>query len=317
MSLRDYAGQYAVDIPSATRSAEVTVAFAFDRGYLPLFHVAASSLARSGNFLDSEVVIYTDDTAVTEDPLVRSVADRVTVLTGSKKETLHGLAQHSIRRSEREAWNKGTFLKWMVFEEQQNPTTVFLDVDMIFLRRFDARLLEDSTADFNACPQFMYRLLKDKQGEHLPLEKKWRIIEKALAADYSGRLSRRINSGVMVLREPLLSEEFFEEITAFAAERQQINEQGHFSEYFKLHAERRTMLPYGYNYQDEFIGALKDWEEQRKLLEKISVIHYAGSPKPWQKTLGPEARPTSSLWHWHATQSGADVRELMGVQPVG
>ncbi|WP_147105096.1 glycosyltransferase [Nesterenkonia populi] len=316
MTLRNYADHYGVEVDPKIRSEDVTIAFAFDAGYLPLFQVAAYSLAQSKNFLDSEVVIYTDDPVVADDPMVKITADRISMLEGERRERLYGLAENSIHREDRAQWNKGTFLKWMMFEEQNNPTAVFLDVDMIFLRSFDEKLLQAATADFNAAPQFMYRLLKDEAGEHLPLSRKWEVMNAALAADYSGRLATNVNSGLMVIREPMLSRAFFDEITAFASQSRRTNEQSHFTAYFKKHPERLKMISYAFNHQDEYIGALRDWEAMKELMEKISVIHYAGKPKPWHRRLSDVPRPTSSLWHWHATASGADVRPLMGVPAV-
>lgn len=284
-------------------SPDVTLAFALDHGYLELFKVCLRSLAHSGNFLDCPIVVYTDDPAVLADPVVQAVVDRPVLLEGARRDRLHHLADISVRRRGRAEWNKGTFLKWACFEPQATERLVFLDVDMIFLRRFDTELVAAATTPFACCPQFRESMLKTKDGERRTAEERLPELKNALAARYEGKLRTNVNSGVLVLGPEMLTEAFFDEITEFASRTRRTNEQLHFTAWFADRADQMLMLPAIYNFQETHLVRIP-WEEQQRLLKSINVLHFAGTPKPW--TSLPENanfRPSSALWHWHRSMA--------------
>ena len=300
-------------------SPDVSLAFALDGGYLELFKVCLRSLAHSGNFLDCPIVLYTDDPAVLDDPVVKEVVDRPVLLGGARRDVLHGLAETSVRQRDRASWNRGTFLKWAVFEPQPTRRLVFLDVDMIFLRRFDTALLDAATAPFSCCPQFRQSMTKSDDGELLAANVRLANFHDALAGRYSGKLCTNVNSGLMVLDGAFLTDAFFDEITEFAAQKRQINEQLHFTSYFMDRPEELRMMTAGYNFQETYL-IRTSWKDQQALMKSIDVLHYAGSPKPWNSVPNrANFRPSSAVWHWHRSMAQPlfDARTASRPRPPG
>jgi lipopolysaccharide biosynthesis glycosyltransferase len=281
---------------------DITLAFAFDRNYLELWKVAVYSLAYSENFLDSPITIYTIDKAVFEDPVVKLVADRLCLIEGNKREVLCNLAKHNVKRKERSNWNQGTFLKWAVFEKHSTSSALFLDVDMIFLKKFDVKLASLSSKPFVCIRQY--------HGEHKHNASKERISaiesEKNLKLMIDGSLEgfypRSINSGFMLLGSEMLSDDFFSEISSFAEKSIAINEQRHFTNYFFDKTELIDFISYRYNFQESYLSQL-DWNGQRRILKSISVLHYAGHDKPWKLPATAIFRPSTALWHWYSSMA--------------
>lgn len=302
MSLRALAGFAGFEIPEeGGPGPEVSIAFAIDRGYLDLWKVCIRSLAWSGNFLDSPLVLYTDDPEILDDPVVAAVVDRAVPISGARRARLHGLARTSVRERGRAAWNRGTFLKWAVFERHETGRVVFFDCDMLFLRRFDSQLVAAATAPFSCCPQFRAAITQDAEGAWLPEPARLRHLEDVLAGRFAGKFRTNVNSGMMVLGPELLSADFFDEITAHAARRREVNEQSHFTRYFLDRPEMLKMLPTVYNFQESYLMRVP-WASQQRFLKRIHVLHYAGASKPWRDTpRRADFRPSMALWHWHRT----------------
>ncbi len=290
--------------PRASRSHEVSIMFAFDWAYLHLFKTAIASLAYSSNFLDSPLVVYTDDRRVLEDKLVQLCADKLVLLEGAKKALLHTLAENHVKRPERAEWNKGTFLKWMIFEQQPTDMALFLDVDMIFNEKFDDMLMQVCDRPFNAVPQFKPHLYKRSDDTLLDKSTCFKNFSKALDAHYTGAMLTNINSGLIFLRKEMLSDDFFREITDFAvAQGKSVNEQVKFTEYFKRYPRKLRLLSCSYNFQELFLQRVSN-DDARALLKRIHVLHFAGGGKPWTKLpdiAKDSTRLTQGLWHWHRT----------------
>lgn len=299
MTLRALANALGKTVHGDACESDVSLCFAFDSGYLPLFRVCIASLAFSGNFLDSQIVIYTDDPIVAADPSVKKLADRVSLLEGDKKVLLYGLARENVHQRDRMDWNRGTFLKWMIFEPHETETAVFLDVDMIFLRRFADRLLSASETEFSCVPQFREQMIKHDDGSFREPKERREMLNRVLRGEYWDKLLTNVNSGVMVVRKPFLNDGFFGEITDHARARKTINEQLQFTEYFRTRAGRLTMLPGRFNFQESHFSQMP-WADQQKLLKNIDVLHYAGTAKPWKQVpRHANFRPSQALWHWH------------------
>jgi hypothetical protein len=283
--------------------ADVSLAFALDEGYLEPFKVALVSLAQSGNFLDAPIVVYSDSEAVAADPVVRDAADRVVVLSGARRNLLHDLARTSVRERGRSSWNKGTFLKWAVFEPQETRRVVFLDADMAFAKPFDAALLAAATADFCYVPQFRENFVRQRGEEIAPEDVRLERMTAAIRADFPPEMHGRVNSGMMVLDRAVLDDAFFAEITGFARGKRQINEQSHFSEFIAVHPGLAKPLSARFNFQEHYTRRLS-WHGTQTLFRHVEVLHFTGHPKPWKSVpRGLGFRPGVALWHWYRTMA--------------
>lgn len=280
------------------RDEGTTLAFALDHGYLAQLRALVASMIVAGTMLRSPVCVYSDDERVFEDPLVTLMADRKRLLREDERAVLHDVARDSVMRRSRFDWNRGTCLKWRVFEEHDTPQALFMDVDMICVRPIEELLDAAPESRILCVPQFRDDLRFDEGKRLKPADQILEGLDHMLAGRYHGRLVHRLNSGMMLVRGDLLSEDFFEELTRFALGHREVNEQALLSLYFKEHPGLLRMLPAGYNFQDSYLHGL-DWNQQRRVLDRVRILHYAGVRKPWSTDPGAKFRPTMALWHWY------------------
>lgn len=268
--------------------SEVSLAFALDKGYVECFKVMLASMAKQGALCNSPIVIYSDDETLFDDPIIKLVSDKQVLLKGSKKDTIYSLARDNVKRPEKSDWNRGTFLKWCVFEPQVTRRLLFLDVDMLVLGSLEGLLNSSKDTPLVTCPQFQQSLKEgDVQNQLLDM----------LRGDFDAKHKRRINSGVMLINEALLTDAFFDEITGYAGQRVAIHEQGHLSDYFGKKSDLFAMAPSKYNYQDSYLRLLKN-EGYQEILDQVSVLHYAGGAKPWNDA-GSKLAGLASIDIWH------------------
>tara|TARA_Y100001956_G_scaffold78101_1_gene89372 strand:+ start:8798 stop:9715 length:918 start_codon:yes stop_codon:yes gene_type:complete len=273
---------------SATVDSNITIAFALDSGYADCLKVMLASMAHNGILCRNPIVIYTDDPKLSEDPIVKIVADKISVLSGKKKELLYMLAKDNVQRPERADWNRGTFLKWSVFEPQETTKLLFLDVDMLVLNSLSGLLTAFTDKPLVTCPQFQQTIKSENTDAQLT---------NLLNGNFDNKHKRRINSGVMLVSEDYLSDTFFADITQYASERVSIHEQGLMSEYFYNKSECLGMAPSAFNYQDSYLRLASE-ETYKEILNNISILHYAGAVKPWSNSSSSVSHMRSiQLWH--------------------
>ncbi len=129
------------------------------------------------------------------------------LIEGELRDHLYNLAAHNVGRPERATWNRGTCLKWAVFDDY--------DVEQVLSRRRHAvfgpleRCSMFPDFDMVACPQFQRALFEDRQPASRDL-----LLERlnGMITEQSKRFMGRVNSGVMLIRKPLLSPSFREEL---------------------------------------------------------------------------------------------------------
>ncbi|WP_394222822.1 glycosyltransferase family 8 protein [Alteromonas gracilis] len=276
----------------STVSPDVTLAFAFDSGYAECFKVMLASMAENGVLCRNPIVVYTDDEQLQDDPVVAAAADRISILSGERKKRLYTLARDNVKRPERANWNRGTFLKWCIFEEQETSKLLFLDVDMLTLNSLDGLLSAFPDKPLVTCPQFQQSIRTENTDEQLL---------NMLKGEFDNKHKSRINSGVMLVNNELLSDSFFDEITKFASERVSIHEQGLLSEYFASNKNMLGMASSRYNYQDSYLRFASD-SVYKDILLDISIIHYAGGVKPWLDT-SKSVEDLASIKIWHHYKS--------------
>lgn len=274
-----------------------SIIFAFDSGYLEPFKVLLHSMSRIGTLADSPIIIHTDDPRLQEDRVIQAVADEVSLIEGKVRERLHFLARNTISRKGRTDWDRGTFLKWSSFRPCGTEQALFLDVDMLCLKPLEGFVGRASEADLVACPQFQTSLRQDAEGNQLPGRKLRARLHKMLAGQFDKVHRSRINSGVMLLKKPVLSNEFFEAAAAHAETAQAVNEQSHLSRLFKNGEYEMELVSASYNFQEAFLGTLSA-DAADEILDQVTILHYAGSGrKPWAKRVVPRTKKTLLLWY--------------------
>lgn len=291
MSIQALKAKGLIDINTSSASgseSDVTLAFALDSGYLECFKVMLASMAKNGVLCNCPIAVYSDDEAIFQDPVVKAVTDKPVLLSGKRKEVIYSLAKNNVKRQERADWNRGTFLKWCVFEPQDTNRLLFLDVDMLVLRPLDALLDLFPSTSLVTAPQFQQSLREGDIDANLM---------RMLTGGFERKHQRRINSGMMLVNSDFLSNEFFNEITTFAGERLSIHEQGHLSEFFYSRTNKLSMVPSAYNFQESYLRLLNS-DTYDRVLDQIAILHYAGNTKPWK----PEYKDLLSyrsmrLWH--------------------
>lgn len=296
-------------------SSDVGICFAFDRGYLLPFKVMVYSMARTGTLLDLPVTVYSDDPAVFEDPVVKVVVDRARLIEGDRRDVLYGLARDTVERPARASWNKGTFLKWAVFEPSEFGAMLFLDVDMLCLGPLEP-LLDLGEGDLLGSPQFQPTLVKGPAGPR-PKEHVFANLTKMIGGNFRATTigTVNLNSGVMLVRKPLLSDAFFKEIKAFAEAETKINEQRHITDFFKASKTfRMNLVSSRWNFHENYLRFVDD-VEMFGFLREINILHYAGRTKPWVPSDSAK-RLARSLWSTYYQAAAAHPEFLAAHEPI-
>lgn len=279
------------------RRRKTAIAFALDQDYLGPFRVMIYSMARALTMMDAPVYVYSNDPRVFEDEVVNRVADRKILIEGEDLAELEDIAENHIQRAERAKWNRGTCLKWAVFDDAAVDQILFLDVDMLCLRPLEGLLSLYPKAALVCCPQFQRPHLAGAD-EPLPQAEVRRRLEQMI--NRKSPHSKRINSGVMLVRKPLLNREARSKIIAFAKTRTDVNEQSHLTYFFRRDVFGKSlklvMASSAYNFQENYFD-LTDELDALKLTRRIRVLHYAGSQKPWKAKPEKAERLTIQLWH--------------------
>lgn len=279
--------------------------FAFDKGYVMPFKVMIYSMLRNGILCDSPVVIMSDDANIMEDEVVRCVTDEFHLIDGRLKDQLYTLARENIGRPDRHQWNKGTCLKWAVFRDCAYDNALFLDVDMLCLGDLRPLLERAPDADLVASPQFQRTMVAGADGPASPQEVAQRLrgMLDESAKPYMGRL----NSGVMHVRKKLLSDAFRNELLAYASQRTQINEQSHLTHFFKNEKIKKKykirLVSSAYNFHESYLKQI-DRIDAQDIAKFIKILHYPGSPKPWDTEIDSNIRMTTLLWWQYRISAG-------------
>lgn len=290
--------------PRGDARRKTAIAFALDRDYLEPFRVMVYSMVRAHTMLDAPVYVYSDDPAVFDDEIVTRIADRTILIEGKDLRELEEVAEHHIRRAERAKWNRGTCLKWAVFDEAPVDQILFLDVDMLVLRPLEGFLSLHPRSALVCCEQFQRQQLAG-EDERLPKDEVARRLE--LLIDRESPHGGRINSGVMLVRKPLLNRTARAAIIAFARTRTDVNEQGILTYFFRRDplgkALRMAMSSSAYNFQENYFDLIDELDALR-LMRRIRVLHYAGSQKPWEVRESKLGRLTLQLWFRYRLLAG-------------
>lgn len=287
-------------VQPAGASPSTALAFAFDAGYRLPFKVMLASLARAGTLTELPIFVYSTDRTLLDDPFVRSATDRFFLLAGGFAEDLGRLAVERVRRPERGDWNRGTFLKWAVFQPAGVDQVLFLDADMIALGAIEPLLVRAPEAHVVGGPQFPRSLARDEAGP-VPAD----ILAARLEGLTTGSapLPRRLNSGVMLLRRPVLDDDFRRALVAHADTVVCVNEQSHLTAFFGKRPGTLSLVESAWNFHESYLKRLPRPAADR-ILADVRILHYPGAQKPWQDLDRPARRPSMALWRETAAWAG-------------
>ncbi len=284
-------------VPAAPPTA---LAFALDAGYLLAFKVMLASLARVGTLTALPIHLHSGDRALLDDPFVAAATDRFFHLAGPLAEELGHLAAERVRRPERGDWNRGTFLKWAVFQPVDVDQVLFLDADMIALAALEPLLGRAPSAHLVGAPQFPRSLARDESGP-VPAA----VLGERLAALVTGAAPQptRLNSGVMLVRRPLLDHDFRRDLVAHAMRVVCVNEQSHLTAYFAKHPGTLALVEPAWNFHESYLKRVPAPQAER-ILAEIRILHYPGAQKPWLEPERPARRRSMALWRETAAWAG-------------
>jgi lipopolysaccharide biosynthesis glycosyltransferase len=285
--------------PSLT-APSTALAFAFDDGYRLPFKVMLASLARAGTLTDLPIFVYSTDRTLLDDPFVRAAADRFFLVTGAFAEQLDRLAVERVRRPERRDWNRGTFLKWAVFQPAGVDQVLFLDADMIALGPIEPLLVRAADAAVVGGPQFPRSLARDDAGP-VPSAVLAERLEGLVTG--SAPLPGRLNSGVMVLRRPVLDDGFRRALAEHASKVVCVNEQSHLTSFFAKRPGLLALVEPAWNFHESYLKRLPQSAADR-ILADVRILHYPGAQKPWLDLDRPARRRSMALWRETATWAG-------------
>jgi hypothetical protein len=278
--------------PPPPAAPSTALAFALDSGYRLAFKVMLASLARTGTLTGLPIHLHSDDPVLLDDPFVRAATDRFFPLTGPLAEELERLAAERVRRPERGDWNRGTFLKWAVFQPAEVDQVLFLDADMIALAALEPLLVRAPSAHLVGAPQFSRSLVRDESGP-VPAA----VLAERLAALVTGGAPQptRLNSGVMLVRRPLLDHDFRRDLVAHAMRVVCVNEQSHLTAYFAKHPGTLALVEPTWNFHESYLKRVPAPQAER-ILAEVRILHYPGAQKPWLDPERPARRRSMALW---------------------
>ena len=284
----------------AAAAPSTALAFAFDAGYRLPFKVMLASLAKAGTLTDLPIFVYSTDRTLLDDPFVRAATDRFFLVTGGFAEELERLAVERVRRPERADWNRGTFLKWAVFQPAGVDQVLFLDADMIALGPVEPLLVRAPDAQLVGGPQFPRSLARDDTGP-VPAA----ILADRLEGLVTGTapLPGRLNSGVMVVRRPLLEDDVRRALVDHAARKILVNEQSHLTSFFARRPGSLALIESAWNFHESYLKRLPQ-PAADGILAHVRILHYPGAQKPWLDLDRPARRRSMALWRETAAWAG-------------
>jgi lipopolysaccharide biosynthesis glycosyltransferase len=298
-------------------TSNTALAFAFDKAYLVPFKVMLFSLARAATMLESPIYVYSDDPSLFDDEIVRLVTDHPVLIEGELRDELYDLAEHHIGRPERADWNRGTCLKWAIFDDYPVEQVLFLDVDMLCLGPIEDLLVMSPRADLIACPQFQRSMLFDDAKQPASMSLGVQRLN-GMVDETQRRFMGRLNSGVLLARKPLLSGEFREVLLESARTRVEVNEQSQLTAFFAEPANRDRyrlrLVSSAYNFHESYLRMV-DGVAAFELLRRIKILHYPGSPKPWNDSITKDSRLSTALW-WAFFRAAAEHSEILDANSI-
>jgi len=198
---------------------------------------------------------------------------------------------------------------------------VYIDSDMVFTANAHGFVERAAKADFVSCPMFP---LKDPLDEILLDQTLDKVdapyafgarypnfLHRFIRADY--RISNaRVNSGIQVVGERLLTSEFRDSLLDLAAAKPYPNEQSVITDFFKKNRDYTISFASPiYNFKSAFLDRLSIVQAM-SALPSIVNLHYIGAAKPWLKAPTAKTGISHIIWWKYALEVSRN-RKLFAV----
>lgn len=270
--------------PKSASNARGAVIFLLDSRYIAGLKTLAYTLRHAIAAATHDIVVVTNDDAVASSEVVRSIANRIELLTDDDITNIQRVNSTRVSGNVRHMTvGKYTFLKFFSFRDIGYDHHIFLDVDMLCLDpnfRF-TDLVGDY--DFAAAPTMGRKFLSIEKGDEAEDGERALLnrVTKALERRYN--MLRSFNSGVFFAGRNLLGDRSVERLIAIGADVEAKLEQ-------TITARLVSTTP---GLQFEPLSARLNFPEGAAraigranfddLKKQIVFLHYNNPGKPWEK----------------------------------
>jgi lipopolysaccharide biosynthesis glycosyltransferase len=307
------------------RMGRGAVVFLLNSTYLDAFRTLAHSIRWAIAADTHDIVVLSNDPAALENPLVRSLAHRRILLSRDEIDGLRRIDASKVDPDLRnEVFGKYTFLKFFAFKDFGYSHHIFLDVDMICLKpdfSFEELVLP---CDFAAAPTMgSYFLRRDPDlSPAAAAAEVRRRVRKLFRRRYD--VTREFNSGVFLVRRPLLSDNSVSNLLAIGAARAVRLEQQITHHFIVTRPGLRfRSLPIGYNFVQGAAAAVGE-AEFAALRPQIVFLHFNAKVKPWREDapddwltrLWRAAEAEAEGWTPPPARPDAALRDRAGLPPL-
>jgi lipopolysaccharide biosynthesis glycosyltransferase len=278
----------------------------------------------TGTFPNLPILMISDDAEVFEDEFIKQVVDVKRLVTAGDKEDFRRVMADKVKDVYRLDWiAKYTFLKWLMYDNFGFRTLVYIDSDMVFTSKGGSFLDKHKGVDFVCCPMFPLKepLEAEFQDGRLrdinvpyPVEPSdyYRFLYSFIHRKQS-LSTARINSGIQVIGERLLTSTFRSALLELAASKPYPNEQSVMTAFFKKNRTYTTEFASPvYNFKSSFLDRMPVVQGM-DILKHVVNLHYIGARKPWMK---PPAAPSGlahMIW-WKYAVEVSKRRALFGLK---
>lgn len=298
MTIRSVANIYRMgSVPieaNRTSSRRSGIAFVLNKDFIPGLKVLIYSMIKSSTLLDLPVVILSEDDAVLRDEFIIGLADVRRHVTDVDISEFAEISSGQVAPQAKLDWiPKYSYLKWLIYDNYGFDQLIWLDVDTICVAPLDG-LLEFNDADLYAAPVFQKSLRESARNEPLPLSESSAKIVEWVKNGYLDAPS--LNSGVMVLNKPVLSESFRNGLVSWNLTHEVPTEQRAVYNFLEVSNKyRRGYLSPLYNFHHSYYRYMDDKDKQW-LWKNVKLLHFIGSAaNPWRVTKD-NATSTQKMW---------------------
>ncbi|MBB6511097.1 lipopolysaccharide biosynthesis glycosyltransferase [Rhizobium soli] len=277
--------------------------FLLDQTYLLPFQVMMHSMRDAVENRNVDIVVLTDDDGLLDNPFLRRICDKIIKISEDQLELLKSIDLSSVPDEFRHPkYGVYWFLKFLVFDYYGYDYHIYLDTDMLALRRdFSFDDIFAGTA-FSAAPTIGKTALgippNSRGSSNNDLEQQ-RIVDttrEIAARNY--KISRSINSGVMSIPKSMIGRSTVRSLVELST----LNSYRLEQDVVRAHASQFLPddfrpLPIWLNMPELPLRAAGEVNAIERLLPYTKILHFNLHPKPWKIS----GRPgwVHQIWHRH------------------
>ena len=259
-----------------------------DAKYTPYANIMIESFLAHNDWFEGDIIVLTDHSSV--EILERYLLNDSRIKIRCASADLLRRSNEISKRIPSLSGLEARFLALETFALTEYDRVVFLDGDILVIKNLiDLFELE---ADFSAAPDSCFYLDQVRDGvSH-------RKIDKKFENSYGRYIADSFNSGVMSISSKFLNDETYQTLLEFMSpstwneiDVPQLADQIILNRFFE---DKVTKLSGKYNFVIFLESKIRELE--KVLLTDVSVVHYAGKVKPWDR-IPPELFDIK-IWKW-------------------